>query len=281
MTHAAKPQFWITIFVAASSIAVALWLYFSQAMNSASTNSALDKVTPSIGIASPTTVQEPGPRLEIRHWHFVDDLPESLAQFGTVFWEPADTISLRKWIASDGNVHGKRVLEIGPGTGLLALCCLAGGAESVTAIDVNPAAVANTLYNADRLKLADRLKVLLTQADRSPFDEIDRDARFDLIISNPPWEDGTIESVDQFALYDPGLRLCDRLLGDSQNWLSPGGKLLLAYGAKTAIQRIITLAPERQWSVRILDGRDLGTLPEVFLPGMLLELIPREQRSTP
>lgn len=279
MIRKSKLTFLIAPVALIFAIAASAWILFPRVKQSRSkADSPAGDVANS---PSASRVQEPELNLAILNWHFVDELPESLAQFETVFWEPADTISLRKWIATDGNMQGKRVLEIGSGTGLLALCCLVHGAQSVTAIDVNPAAVANTLYNAERLKVADRLTVLQSQADRSPFDEIDKAAKFDLIISNPPWEDGTIETVDQFALYDPGLRLCDRLLGESQSWMNPGSKLFLVYGAKTAIKHILELAPQRQWEARIVDDRDLGTLSEVFLPGMLLELIPKTERGLP
>ena len=207
---------------------------------------------------------------KIRAWHDIDGL--SLAQFETVFWEPDDTLSARQWIASDNNVPGKRILEIGPGTGLLALCCLNRRAEHVTAIDINPAAVANTRYNAEQLGFSERLTVLQSEPNRSPLAKLERGSKFDLIVSNPPWEDGTIETVDQYALYDPGLRLCDQLLSESPEWLKPGGKLLLIYGARKAIEHIQNRAPEHGWLVTIMDDRDLKTLPEVFLPGMMLEL---------
>jgi len=216
----------------------------------------------------------PGAASTVRAWYAIPDLPQPIAQFQTVFWEPDDTQSLRAWIAQPEHMQAKRVLEIGPGTGLLSLCCLAAGAREVLAIDVNPAAVANTRYNAMQLGWNEQVFQvrLLDDPRRSPMSEVAPGRVFDVILSNPPWEDATIESVDQYALYDPGFALCQSLLQETSAHLALGGKLLLVYGAKTAIRYVLDHAPAAGWHVKILDSREFEQLDEVFLPGMLLEL---------
>ena len=54
-------------------------------------------------------------------WVFIEDLASPLARFETVFWDPRDTPSLRKFMRETDAMKGKRVLEIGTGTGLLAV----------------------------------------------------------------------------------------------------------------------------------------------------------------
>ncbi|MCA9066288.1 MAG: hypothetical protein KDA96_24645, partial [Planctomycetaceae bacterium] len=95
---------------------------------------------------------------------------------------------------------------------------------------------------------------------------------FDVIISNPPWEDSTPKTVAEFALYDPQFELLKSLVHGAKTKLNPGGRLLLAYGCVTAIRTIQQVAAEEQLNCRILDNRSLEELPEVFLPGMLLEI---------
>ena len=96
---------------------------------------------------------------KIKQWGYIDELPRAIAQFETVFWEPQDTVSLRKLIRDSPLVRGKRILEIGTGTGLVTLCCLRAGAAEVVATDINPVAVANARYNAMLLGVEDRLDV--------------------------------------------------------------------------------------------------------------------------
>ncbi len=216
----------------------------------------------------------------VRDWVYVEDFPESIAVFESVFWEPRDTTSLRELIRTTPLVKDKTILEIGTGSGLVSLCCLTAGAERVVATDVNPSAVLNARYNAERLGVADRLDVRLVPLDNAgAFSVIDDYETFDLIISNPPWEDATPRAIDQYALYDPGFALLRSMLKDLRKHLKPNGRALLAYGCRNAITALLELAPQHNLAVKILDDRDLNALPEVFLPGILLEVTPLSDQA--
>lgn len=208
----------------------------------------------------------------------VEDLPEPLALFETVFWEPRDTESLRRRIRESNQVRGKSVLEIGTGTGLLSLCCLQAGAEHVVATDVNPSAVVNARHNAERFDFTERLAVrLVSTNDSGAFAVIGEDEQFDLIISNPPWENGIPKKISEHALYDPGFQLLNSLLVSARLHLKPGGRIWLAYGSVDGIQQVQLLASRYRWELHWLDDRKLADLPPVFLPGLLLELVPSEK----
>ncbi len=211
----------------------------------------------------------------IKSRHRVSELPFDIVVFETVFWEPRDTDSLRQLIHATPLVQDRRVLEIGTGSGLIALCCLHAGAAHVVATDVNPQALENARYNAVMLELDEHLETrLVPLTDRSAFAVIGPTEKFDLIISNPPWEDQTPRSIDEYALYDEGFRLLDSLLRGLPAHLAPGGKCLLAYGNVTAIRAAQRLAAKHDLKLVVLDDRDLDTLEENFLPGMLLEVTP-------
>ena len=95
----------------------------------------------------------------------VPDLDRPIVQMENVFWEPRDTSSLRRLIRETPLVRDKVVLEIGTGTGLLALCCLKAGARKVVATDVNPSAIANAAYNAELLGVDKRLETRWVQIE--------------------------------------------------------------------------------------------------------------------
>lgn len=205
----------------------------------------------------------------------VSELEHPVARFQSVFWEPADTDSVRQYVLE----HPERmtqaeVLEIGTGTGLLSLLCLQQGAQSVVATDINAAAILNAEYNAMQHRLSGLQTRLVLPKDPSAFSVIEDDERFDLIISNPPWEDAEVEQVEAFALYDPQFRLLRSILREGRSHLKPDGQLWLIYGARTAIQIIREEAPELGWEVQIEDPRNLNDVPEVFVPGVLLVLKP-------
>ncbi len=214
---------------------------------------------------------------EVRQTWQVEDLNfGEIVQFESVFWEPDDTLSLRKAIVEDSICTGRDVLEIGTGTGLIAILCLQNDASRVVATDINPAAVANARYNAAVLAPDQVLEVRQVRKE-SPgaFAVIAEQEKFDLIISNPPWEDGTIAKPLDHAFYDPGFALMDSILDGLPKHLKPGGRCLLAYGHVPAIKRLKEESQKRGYELEILDDRDLDSLDENFLPGMLIQLRPK------
>jgi len=225
--------------------------------------------------ASVSAVLQPD-RPIIRSWEYVDGFPGKIAVFDTVFWEPRDTESLRELIRTTSLVEGRDVLEIGTGSGLVAIACLKAGAARVVATDVNSLAIENARYNAQMLDVFDRLEVRqVPLQEPGAFSVIATDERFDLIVSNPPWEDQPPREISEYALYDAQFTLLESLLSGLRQHLLPGGKALLAYGCVSAIRQIQELAPQHGLRVQVLDDRPLDQLPEVFLPGMLLEVTPQ------
>ncbi len=80
------------------------------------------------------------------------------------------------------DLRGLSVLDIGAGSGLLALLAARAGAE-VTAVDINPAAVACTKENARRNGLSSRVSALVADV----FEGLPPGIRFDLVVTNPPF----------------------------------------------------------------------------------------------
>ena len=205
-----------------------------------------------------------------------------IVQFESVFWEPDDTASLRKLIVDDAICTGRDVLEIGTGTGLIAVFCAQHNASKVIATEINPAAVANAQYNA--AMLAEGLDVevrAVEKDDPSAFSVIKPGEKFDLIISNPPWEDGQVSKPAEHAFYDPGFKLMDSLLDGLPKHLQLGGRCLLAYGHKPAVVRLEAEANRRGYQFKILDDRKLEDLEDDFLPGMLVEIRMPLNSNTP
>jgi predicted RNA methylase len=208
------------------------------------------------------------------NWVTIEDLPRPLAQFETVFWDPRDTPSLRLLLRKTDAVKGKRVMEIGTGTGLLSLCSLQAGATGAVATDINPNAVATARYNADLLGFTPKMEVRQVSLSRpGAYEVIRADEQFDVIISNPPWVNRVPKTIDEFALYDASFNLLKTLLDGLPKHLRPDGRALLAYGCVDGIKTLMAECGKRGFPIRKVDDtRDLDQLPEEFLPGMLLEV---------
>lgn len=117
--------------------------------------------------------------------------------------------------AAEWPVLGKRALDVGTGTGVLAFVLARGGAR-VVATDVEPRAVACARENAARLSLDDRVEVV--EADLFP------EGRYDLVVSNPPWLPDAARTPLERAVYDPGGAFLERLVLGLPARLAPGGE---------------------------------------------------------
>jgi SAM-dependent methyltransferase len=116
-------------------------------------------------------------------------------------------------------VKGKRVFDVGTGTGVLSFVLLQRGAASVVATDCDPRAVACARENAERLGLARRFEV--RQADLFP------EGRADLVVSNPPWLPEAPKNRVDRAVFDEDSRFLLRFLEGLPAALTPGGQGLL------------------------------------------------------
>ena len=79
-----------------------------------------------------------------------------------------------------GDVAGKHVLDLGCGTGTLALAAALLGAARVTGVDVDEASLAIARQQAERLRVADR-------AEWHAADVADWRGRADAVVMNPPF----------------------------------------------------------------------------------------------
>jgi methylase of polypeptide subunit release factors len=122
--------------------------------------------------------------------------------------------------AAEWPAAGRRVIEVGTGTGVLAFVLARAGA-SVVATDAEPRAVACARENAARLGLAGRVAVV--EADLYPA----TGGTADLVVSNPPWLPGEAYGPLDRAVYDPGGRFLERLVAGLPAHLAPGGEAWL------------------------------------------------------
>ena len=122
-------------------------------------------------------------------------------------------------------VVGKRVLDMGTGTGVLALLAATLGAEKVTATDISPKAVVNAALNTKRLGLGHIVDV---KGPANLFDAVQGEV-YDTILFNAPWIHGMPQTLYDSALYDPDHRVIDGFMQTAADHLSPDGTILLQY----------------------------------------------------
>jgi len=147
-------------------------------------------------------------------------MPELLVEPG-VFVPTQGSFLIWKHLSTHGIGEGERCLDVGCGTGLLSAQLALNGAAHVDAIDIDERAVANTLSNAFRNGVADR--VAGEQVDLFPWNP---ERRYDVVVAslyqmpNDPAEQlGSHRPLDYW-----GRSLFDHLLNLLPRLLEPGGR---------------------------------------------------------
>jgi release factor glutamine methyltransferase len=170
--------------------------------------------------------------------------------------------------AVEGEAEGALLCDVGTGSGCIPVAIL-HERERVRAfgLDISPAALSVAARNAARHHVRQRLSLVASDCFLA-LDE--RQARFDLIVSNPPYiaaaalEDLQREVRDhepRVALTPgpDGLKVIRRLLADAPRFLKRGGHLLLeiGYDQHEAVRQSIDA---RAW--QLLDiHKDLQGIP--------------------
>lgn len=120
-------------------------------------------------------------------------------------------------------------LEIGAGTGVIAILVALKGAKKVVATDINSLAIKNAKENVDRHRIADRVTVLKGDV----FEPLSSDDKFDIIFWNFPFgyvEDETID-VERRALYDPHYAGLKKFIGGLRDHLKNNGRAFLGFSS--------------------------------------------------
>ncbi len=146
-----------------------------------------------------------------------------------VYRPQADTRLLAEALAREDLGPAASVMDIGTGTGALALDAAGRGAR-VTAVDVSWPAVLAAHVNA----LRQRLPVRVLHGD---FAARTRGQRFDLVLANPPYvpsPSARLPSHGAERAWDAGPAgrlVIDRICARARAMLRPGGVLLMVHSA--------------------------------------------------
>ena len=120
-------------------------------------------------------------------------------------------------------LSGKRVLEMGCGSGLLSLIAARQGGK-VTAVDVNPAAVSCTRFNA----LLNGLECEIDCAESDLFRKVSDRSGFDLIMWSPPFYPRNPSDMAERAWYSgEGYSVIRDFANSVRQFLNTGGFVYL------------------------------------------------------
>jgi len=145
-----------------------------------------------------------------------------------VYRAEGDTELLVDVMGRGGFALDRDVLDVGTGSGALALAAARAGARSITAVDLSLRSVATTWLNS-RLH---RAPVTVRRGDL--FTPV-AGRRFDLVLANPPYvpaETAVLPRHRKARCWDAGedgRAVLDRICADIPEVLAPDGQLLLVH----------------------------------------------------
>ncbi|MGH3388581.1 MAG: HemK2/MTQ2 family protein methyltransferase [Actinomadura sp.] len=167
-------------------------------------------------------------------------------------YEPQeDTWLLLETLRSPSVRVGVRVLDIGTGTGVLAVAAARGGAGQVTAIDVCGRAVFAARVNGWLRRLPIRvLRGSLLEAVGA----------FDVIVANPPYvcsddPPGTGRRDRTWNGGPGGRAMLDLLCSMAPSLLAPGGMILIVQSALCGVQNTLELLCSEGLHVAVIARR--------------------------
>jgi len=144
-------------------------------------------------------------------------------------------------------VRNKSLLEVGTGTGVIAVFCAQNGAK-VVATDINPDAVENTRINATRHNLN------ISVREGNLYEPLKPEEKFDFIFWAHPFNnwDMPIEDMLLKSGIDPRYESLKGYIAGAKNHLTSEGKLLLGTGDSADLKMIVELATQNGYELKLL-----------------------------
>jgi methylase of polypeptide subunit release factors len=152
------------------------------------------------------------------------------------------------------DLKGKRVADVGTGSGILALAAVRAGAESVAAIDINPNAVLTTAENAR----ANRFENSIYAVCSDLFAAVAPSQLFDVIISSPPSFPGEPRDIADRA-WHAGANYCDiaQLFEQARERLAEDGCVYILLSSDSDLDLFGALIAQAGFAARLVAERSV------------------------
>ncbi|GJI96860.1 release factor glutamine methyltransferase [Duganella caerulea] len=164
--------------------------------------------------------------------------------FPNTFWPYTDSQPLVRALRVKA---GDSVLDVGTGSGVIAIFACYGGASRVLAVDINPAALKSARHNAEAHGFGDIMEV----RSSSLFDNVG-DEQFDVITANLPFRNKEAHDVVARSQWDTDFHTNTRFFEQVGKYLKPDGRIYFAHSNFGAVKEVRKLAKENGYSMRLM-----------------------------
>ena len=162
------------------------------------------------------------------------------------------------------DLSGKRVIDVGTGSGILALAAARAGAENVIAADINPSAALTAAENARANGVDDRVSPLCSNL----LSAVVPRPLFDVILSSPPKHAGKPRDLADRG-WHAGPHYCDvaALFDQSRERLKPGGCLYVMVSSDSDLELFSAFITKAGFKAQLVAERS------IFIESFLLYLL--------
>ncbi|MBV6320613.1 methyltransferase [Duganella violaceipulchra] len=189
--------------------------------------------------------------------------------FPNTFWPYTDSQPL---VSSLRVKPGNSVLDVGTGSGVIAVFACYGGAARVLAVDINPAALKSALHNAAEHGFGETMEVRYSCL----FDGIG-DEQFDVITANLPFRNKEAPDVVARSQWDTDFRTNTQFFQQVGKYLKPDGRIYFAHSNFGAVKEVRKLAKENGYSMRMVARARADETKEFY--AFLIKRLPHTARA--
>jgi len=173
--------------------------------------------------------------------------------YPNTFWPFTDSKPLVKNFQVQS---GESVLDVGTGSGVIAIFSCYQGAGKVVGVDINPAAIKSARHNVKMHGFQKIMKVVKSNL----FENI-AGQKFDVITANIPFRDKFAHDIVARAQWDTDFQTNTRFFSEVDNHLNPGGRIYFIHSNFGETDRIKKLAKAAGFSVKAI-GREVADKAE-------------------
>lgn len=174
----------------------------------------------------------------------VEYLGKKFVVFKNVFWAFYDNPLLPNFTVNAGDT----VLDVGTGTGVIAIFAAYKGAGKVIAVDLNPAAVACAKENVRRHGFGKIIEVRLSNV----FSAIKPTEKFNVIAANLPFRIKPAKDLVEASMWDTGFRVHKAFFKGVSKHLKPNGRIFLDQANYGGLREMKALARKHGFSIKII-----------------------------
>ena len=191
----------------------------------------------------------------------IEYLGKKFIVYKNVFWPFEDS----KPLVENYKINkDEDVLDIGTGSGVIAIFSAYKGAKKVVALDIDPMAVKNARGNVKLHGLSDVIDIRVSDT----FNALGRREKFNVITANLPFAEETAAKTPGLSIWDPGIKVHKKFFDGVEKHLKPNGRIYLAQSNFGAVDEVEKLAKASHFNVNKIGQKAMSdadsTDPRVF-----------------